>query len=317
MPSQPPLPPLLTPYLSIFPQSSLTLVTSILGATGNWLVLRFLHAALSTSASSNTAFGVEGLHNGTKKKVVFVSFVRSWEFWRTEAKRLVSILLSDSTAVLGMSKCPYFGFLAILILLRATPLLYTCNTLIPPQGLDLARLADKQQFAFIDGLSELFYTPQAAHATPGVSPAGLGSTPRATLPLRSQPGAVPGRLPAPASTTEGGSTATPGQAEPGIARKLHLSGRGTAALDALEKDIVSVIDQQRASMAEDEELLLIVDQPDLLLAATGPSMGIGATEMAEWVTGLQEVRQYLTWWCTWTTRGADRWFFYSMCMQQF
>lgn len=91
MPSQPPLPPLLTPYLSSQPESSLTLVSSILGATSNWLVLRFLHASLSSSSNSNASFGLEESHNGSKKKVVLVSFLRSWEFWRAEAKRLVSI----------------------------------------------------------------------------------------------------------------------------------------------------------------------------------------------------------------------------------
>ena len=82
------------------------------------------------------------------------------------------------------------------------------------------------------------------------------------------------------------------QAEPGIAKKLHFSGRGLASLDALEKDILSVIEQQKSSMEDGDELLLIIDQPDLLLAATGPTMGIGATEMSEWITALQQVRPY-------------------------
>ncbi|KAK4865425.1 hypothetical protein LT330_009536 [Penicillium expansum] len=243
MPSQPPLPPLLASYVSNLPDSSLTLVSSILGATSNWLVLRFLHAALS-SPSPNAAFGSDELHNGIKKKVVLVSFMRSYEFWRTEAKRL---------------------------------------------GLDLARLADKQQFAFIDGLSELFYAPQAT-ATPSISPAGLGSSPRTTLPMRSPPGAVPGRSPHPAGPIAAGArgNVTSKQAEPGIAKKLHFSGRGLASLDALEKDILSVIEQQKSSMEDGDELLLIIDQPDLLLAATGPTMGIGATEMSEWITALQQ-----------------------------
>lgn len=90
MPSQPPLPPLLTPYLLTQPESSLTLVSSILGATSNWLVLRFLHAALSTSSTSNSSIGLEDLPDGKKKKVVLVSFLRGWEFWKSEAKRLVS-----------------------------------------------------------------------------------------------------------------------------------------------------------------------------------------------------------------------------------
>lgn len=54
-----------------------------------------------------------------------------------------------------------------------------------------------------------------------------------------------------------------------------------------------MIEEQKTTMGESGELLLIVDQPDLLLASTGPSMGIGATEMAEWITALQQVRLML------------------------
>ena len=93
MPTQPPLPPLLTPYVSSLPQSSLTLVSSVLGATGNWLLLRYLYAVLGSSPGVNTtiAAGTEGLENDAKKrKVVLVSFLRGWDFWRAEAKRLVS-----------------------------------------------------------------------------------------------------------------------------------------------------------------------------------------------------------------------------------
>ncbi|KAJ5306288.1 hypothetical protein PENANT_c017G01915 [Penicillium antarcticum] len=241
MPSQPPLPPLLAPYVTLLPESSLTLASSILGATSNWLVLRFLHAALS-SPSLNPAFGADETQTGIKKKVVLVSFLRSFDFWKTEAKRL---------------------------------------------GLDLGRLAEKQQFAFIDGLSELFYAPDAS--TPNTSPAGLGSSPRTTLPLRSPPGVMPGRGPPPAAAPPRGNiSVTRAQAEPGIAKKLHFTGRGLAALDLIEKNIIAVIEQQKSSVEEIDELVLILDQPDLLLAATGPTMGIGATEIAEWVTGLQQ-----------------------------
>ncbi|KAJ5162169.1 hypothetical protein N7492_007561 [Penicillium capsulatum] len=243
MPSQPPLSPLLTPYLSTQPESSLTLVSSILGATSNWLALRFLYAALHGSAGSNASLGFEDLPNGFKKRVVLVSFLRGWEFWRAEAKRL---------------------------------------------GLDLARLADKQQFAFVDGLSELFSGPQTGNASSNTSPMNASSTPRGTLPLRSQPGSVPGRLPPPVASSERNGNVTARPTEIGVAKKLHFSGRGTAALDALEKDIMAVTQQLKSSLEGGEDLLLIIDQPDLLLAATGPEFGIGATEMAEWVTGLQE-----------------------------
>ena len=90
MPTQPALPPLLEPYVSSLSPSSLTLASSVLGATGNWLVLRFLYAALNHYPSSgSTAIGSD---LKKRRKVVLVSFLRDWEFWKTEAKRLVGAL---------------------------------------------------------------------------------------------------------------------------------------------------------------------------------------------------------------------------------
>lgn len=153
------------------------------------------------------------------------------------------------------------------------------------QGLDLARLADKQQFAFVDGLSELFNSSSPASS----APISTGSAVRTTLPLRPQPGAVPGRGPPLAVPAGRPGTESLRQREPGAVKKLHFAGHGIAALDAIEKDIISEINRQKSSMTDGDEMLLIIDQPDFLLAATGVSMGIGATEMAEWVTGLQQV----------------------------
>ncbi|KAL4884718.1 hypothetical protein BJY04DRAFT_181862 [Aspergillus karnatakaensis] len=249
MPSQPPLPHLLLPYITPPPDSSLTVLSSVLGATGNWLVLRFLCAALSASLTPNLGPGHQDGDGGRKKKVVLVSFLRGWEFWRSEAKRL---------------------------------------------GLDLARLAEKRQFAFVDGLSELFSssTPQTAQ-----SPVSSQTSPRTTLPIRSQPGLPPAgaassRLPAqPPASVDNPHSATVNQ-ETSSLKRLHLSGNGVRAMDALEKDITTIINQLKALCSgeaeEGSDVLLVVDQPDLVLAATGPSKGIGATEMGEWLMGLQQ-----------------------------
>ncbi|PLB39246.1 uncharacterized protein BDW47DRAFT_14034 [Aspergillus candidus] len=252
MPTQPPLPPLLAPYVSALPQSSLTLLSSVLGATGNWLILRYLYSALGAPVG-DAAFGLHGSEGGRKRKVVLVSFLRGWEFWRSEAKRL---------------------------------------------GLDLARLTDKRQFAFVDGLSELFYTPTPSSqtttsTTPGPAPS------RTVLPVRSQPGPVPARggpQPAPARPTPANPHQQVQQQPRGAGpvKRLHLTGTGVQALDALENDISTVIKQLKTPVTpghegeEEPEILLIVDQPDLLLAATGPAKGIGATEMGEWIMGLQQ-----------------------------
>lgn len=165
------------------------------------------------------------------------------------------------------------------------------------KGLDLARLTDKKQFAFVDGLSELFFAPQtappAAAASSPFTPSGRpGPVPaRTALPVRGPPVSAPGaqERPVPGVVGNGSNRAT---AEIGPAKQLHLTGQGTAALDALERDIQDVVQNLKAPTGSDEEesdVLLIIDQPDLLLAATGPNRGIGATEMGEWLLGLQEV----------------------------
>lgn len=110
MPAQPPLPPLLAPYVSSLPQSSLTVLSSVLGATGNWLVLRFLYAALSAPSNSETAFGLNGSEGVKNRKVVLVSFLRGWEFWRSEAKRLVSFYPSMCIFYCGFEVCIRWGF---------------------------------------------------------------------------------------------------------------------------------------------------------------------------------------------------------------
>lgn len=149
----------------------------------------------------------------------------------------------------------------------------------------------------MDGLSELFYTPQAQTAAPVApsapapfAPAGRTIPSRTALPVRGPPGAA-----APTSAAAGGGlNRAVTEAGPGPMKRLHLTGHGTAALDILEKDISDVVNQLKTTAAGDDgeeaEVLLIVDQPDLLLAATGLSKGIGATEMGEWVMGLQQVR---------------------------
>jgi len=158
--------------------------------------------------------------------------------------------------------------------------------LIAHQGLDLARLADKQQFTFVDGLSELFNKPSPV-STASMKP---GSAVRTPLPLRSHPDTVPGRAPPLAVTGERSGAESPRQRDSNVAKKLYFTGHGIAALDAMEKDTISEIERQKSSMTDGDEMLLILDQPDFLLAATGANMGIGATEMTEWVTGLQQVR---------------------------
>lgn len=78
------IPHLLEPYLALPSEASLIVLTSVLGASSNWLVMRFLHSALIGSDVASDA----GL--GDEPKVLLVSFMRDATFWKENTKRLVS-----------------------------------------------------------------------------------------------------------------------------------------------------------------------------------------------------------------------------------
>lgn len=83
MPPNRAIPQLLSPYL-FPPEFSSFLITSVLGASANWLIERYVVAGLiglSDSVPGNlNEDGVEG-------KVVLVSFMREWDAWRDAVRR--------------------------------------------------------------------------------------------------------------------------------------------------------------------------------------------------------------------------------------
>lgn len=84
------LPPLLEPYLSLPPEFSLTLLTGVLGATTNWLLLRHLAAYLGRHPSQGGGSAEEGEDAGSSEAyVLLISFMRDITFWREGAARLV------------------------------------------------------------------------------------------------------------------------------------------------------------------------------------------------------------------------------------
>ena len=106
------VPPLLEPYLALPPEASLILLTSVLGASTNWLVLRYLYSAFVPAASSGdnrrvrdgeSGIGGIGHGDGTGNEdrkegrvgdgaaVVLVSFLRDLSFWREGARKLVCL----------------------------------------------------------------------------------------------------------------------------------------------------------------------------------------------------------------------------------
>lgn len=78
MPTPTRIPPLLQPYLQLPRRDALLLVTSNLGATANWLLVRYISDALSD--------GLDAAHD-EGYNVVLVSWMREYEFWRQEARK--------------------------------------------------------------------------------------------------------------------------------------------------------------------------------------------------------------------------------------
>ena len=93
MPGQSPVPPLIASSLAPLPESSLTLLTSVLGATSNWLVLRFLYAALNPPKDADAQ-----LVGDIGSKVILISWLRDLAFWKEGAKRLGIDLTKSSSA---------------------------------------------------------------------------------------------------------------------------------------------------------------------------------------------------------------------------
>jgi elongator complex protein 6 len=80
MPPSTRIPPLLQPYTHLPRDDSLLLLTSTLGASANWLIIRFLCDALSNRQ-------VEDGGDSEGHNVVLVSWMRGYETWKQEARK--------------------------------------------------------------------------------------------------------------------------------------------------------------------------------------------------------------------------------------
>lgn len=91
-PSSSRIPPLLQPYVRLPPASSLHLLTSVLGASTNWLVIRYLCGAFAGHDARKPAASSDEINSRLRGQdedaaVILVSFMRDWEFWKTESRR--------------------------------------------------------------------------------------------------------------------------------------------------------------------------------------------------------------------------------------
>ncbi|KAF1982832.1 hypothetical protein K402DRAFT_457022 [Aulographum hederae CBS 113979] len=226
------IPPLLEPYVYP-PKDSLYLLTGVLNATTNWLVLRYLCAALHDGGAQNSRRGVKSEENagdaipepggrgtlgdgdGEKTAVVLVSWMRDFDFWRVEARRAV--------------------------------------------GLDLPKFSENGRFAFIDGLSCFFSPPKPA---PPASPSPSAANPASAQPLRRGP--IPLRQP---------STLSPNRAIPPQTMPMPLSTSQAdppskvpfQALESASLHALEALIQSTLSKLSSQKVFLILDHPSLLL----------------------------------------------------
>lgn len=285
MPPASRIPSLLQPYIQPPPRDSLVLLTSVLGASTNWLVVKFLCGALAEKRSTGRSKAdpdTEGdVSTGERyavdqdekndTAVVLVSWMRDWEFWKTEGRR-TGVSRSFGAASLACSRDYYQSKSA-------------CSEIdakfVSSKGLDLARLAQQGHFAFVDGLSGLFLPTAGADVEPR-EPTGSVSSP--TLSQSTQQPSRPVRL-GPAVTQRGSSTlrgqppaATSTTASPvkdSLQTTTNVYHIKSADLQHLVQVVSRAIDSvSRVSPKTDapNAVLLVLDQPDLPLATNASSV---------------------------------------------
>ncbi|KAK4693471.1 elongator complex protein 6, partial [Lecanoromycetidae sp. Uapishka_2] len=79
------VPPLLSPYFCGSPSGSLTLLTSTLGASTNWVILRFLYIVLQSLRPDGHE--AKDLAAG-ETRIVLVSWLRDAKFWREGGRKI-------------------------------------------------------------------------------------------------------------------------------------------------------------------------------------------------------------------------------------
>lgn len=78
------IPPLLEPFLELPPEAALVVLTSVLGASANWLTLRWVYGLLKHAPQNG--------EDDENTAVVLCSFLRDGAFWREGAGKMVRSL---------------------------------------------------------------------------------------------------------------------------------------------------------------------------------------------------------------------------------
>lgn len=231
MPPSTRIPPLLQPYIRLPNDESLILLTSTLGASANWLIIRFLCDALSNHTQDG---GVEG-HN-----VVLVSWMRDHEFWKQESRKGAGL---DLERLRREGRFAFVDGLSRLCLDGVEEQSAGVERIPPTAGLNAGRIPQTSSAR----------TPQTlpVRGPPGriVPPRGLS---------------IP--TPTPAATNTAAEITSMNKSTPGhyTLTSLDLTHLKTAISSAVSSLNGSPSASQ--STTDHQRTLLILDNPDILLA---------------------------------------------------
>ena len=228
MPPSSRIPPLLQHHVHLPSKDSLILLTSTLGASSNWLLIRFLHDALNHSQTA----GEEGCN------VILVSWMREYEFWKQEARKGVGL---DLDRLRRDGRFAFVDGLSELCLDSVDKQVTSRDNATTTAGLSGSRTPP--------GLS--VRTPQSPSVT---SPAGRAAVLRGpSIPATSAVAAAP-------TDTSSTNATLPGHY---ILKSLEL-----AALKSTVESAVSSLASSTSlpTPSAQRRTLLILDNPDLLLA---------------------------------------------------
>ncbi|KAF1958752.1 hypothetical protein CC80DRAFT_468436 [Byssothecium circinans] len=229
MPPSSRIPPLLQPHVRLPHDDSILLLTSTLGASANWLITRILCDALRSSSKGGGGLEAD---NEEGVDVLLVSWMREYEFWKQEARK--------------------------------------------GAGVDLERGRREGRVGFVDGLSGLFLEPEDMAGTKG---AEMEKRPAHSLPVRGSPsgrlGAVLARGLSPAPSQASATSAVPATVRQNAQSTTLPSTSSRGGLYTLQspdlahlKSTITTALSHFTNTAHTRKTLLILDNPDILLAAS-------------------------------------------------
>lgn len=229
MPPSSRIPPLLQPYIQLPPEDSLLLLTSTLGASANWLLLRFLCDALSTVATQDG--GEEG------RNIVLVSWMRQYDFWKQESRKGAGL---DLDRLRKEGRFAFVDGLGAGATVGSTP------------GIDVRANGQARPQVAVSAGVQVQRGPQTLPAR------GL---PGRVVPARGPPVSATAATPTPSSATH---AIAPGATSAGSIIPVHYSLKTLELSDI--KAVISSAILSLSSSAPQRKTLLIFDNPDLLLA---------------------------------------------------